>query len=61
MRLKKPGLPSFFLGAALATSAFFGAVAARRDSLYGGIDWTIDPRRWAFVRRFVERHKAARS
>ena len=33
-----------------------GAVAARRDSLYGGIDWTLDPRRWAFVRRFVERH-----
>lgn len=42
-----------------ALAAFFGAVAAQRDSLYGGIDWTLDPRRWAFVRRFVERHKAA--
>ena len=43
-----------------ALASLCGAVAARRDSLYGGIAWTLDPRRWAFVRRFVERHKAAR-
>ena len=43
-----------------ALAALFGAVAARRDSLYGGIDWTIDPRRWAVARRIAARHGGAR-
>lgn len=32
-----------------ALASLCGAVAARRDSLYGGIDWTLDPRRWALA------------
>jgi len=44
-----------------ALAALFGAVAARRDSLYGGIDWTIDPRRWVLVgKRIMSRSRLHR-